>query len=243
MYQGPNSIERQCTKSPTLPLVSGVYPELSLPFPEMHELHRYLGYSRGGVPSPAVAQRVEIALAELLPHLAPRGTYGVYSVTQRTPGCMHLGGRALTGSISEFLASADRVAVFILTVGEAVSQLAAEAWRKGDSLGALMIDAIGSWAAEATADALMKRIRAQLRDDEDLTLRYSPGYCGMEIAQQQALFELANAKAVGVHLMPSLLMRPMKSISGIVGLGPKGEVAAHRAPCDYCGQVGCHMRR
>jgi len=105
------------------------------------------------------------------------------------------------------------------------------------------VDATGSWAVEAAADALMLRIRGHLGDGEELTLRYSPGYCGMEIGQQSRLFELVQADAVGVTLLPSMLMHPLKSISGLVGLASKEAVGLYRSPCVVCGRVGCPMRR
>jgi len=74
-------------------------------------------------------------------------------------------------------------------------------------------------------------------------MRYSPGYCGMDLGEQRNLFQLASAEAVGIVLGASLLMEPLKSISGIVGLGPKAEVGIHLSPCERCPLVGCHMRR
>jgi cobalamin-dependent methionine synthase I len=74
-------------------------------------------------------------------------------------------------------------------------------------------------------------------------MRYSPGYCGMDLRQQQNLFRLVPAESIGITLLPSQLMQPMKSVSGIVGLGPKELVGGNLSPCDRCPQVGCHMRR
>lgn len=171
------------------------------------------------------------------------GTYSLYAVTSRAPHSLKLGDATIAGNIGEFLAHADRIAVFVVTVGETISHLAEDAAHGGDVFAAWVMDALGSWAAEAAADALMERIQPHLRDQEALTLRYSPGYCGMDIAQQRVLFQMVRADSVGVKLLPSLLMRPLKSISGVVGLGPREAVDAYRSPCDFCPQVGCHMRR
>jgi cobalamin-dependent methionine synthase I len=65
----------------------------------------------------------------------------------------------------------------------------------------------------------------------------------MDIGQQRKLFQLVQADAVGVKLMPSLLMHPLKSITGLVGMAPKEAVSLYRSPCDLCPQAGCHMRR
>ena len=89
----------------------------------------------------------------------------------------------------------------------------------------------------------MTHIRRHLQDHEELTLRYSPGYCGMEISQQHKLFQIVQANSVCVSLLPSLLMHALKSISGIVGLAPKEIIGNYHSPCDLCPQAGCHMRR
>ncbi len=167
----------------------------------------------------------------------------MYPVAGRTAHSLKLSDTTISGNIGEYLDAAGRVAVFAVTVGEEISRLAEAAAKQGDAFSALVMDAAGSWAAEGAADALMLRIRRHLQDGEELTLRYSPGYCGMEIGQQRKLFELVQAEAVGVTLMPSMLMHPLKSISGLVGLAPKEAVSNYRSPCDLCPRTGCHMRR
>jgi cobalamin-dependent methionine synthase I len=173
----------------------------------------------------------------------PRGAFALYEITDRTAGSLAFGGAVVAGNVAEFLGTADREAVFVVTVGDAVSKLAAEARLREDALSEWIIDAFGSWAAEEAADALMERIRSHVAENEALTLRYSPGYCGMAMEQQQTLFKMVQAEAVNIRLLPSMLMYPLKSISGIVGLGPRDKVSTYRAPCDRCDRAGCHMRR
>jgi cobalamin-dependent methionine synthase I len=131
----------------------------------------------------------------------------------------------------------------MVTVGSEITWQAEARFRAGDAFAGLALDAIGSWAAEAAAEALMGHLHSQLGSGESFTLRYSPGYCGMDLGQQRMLFKLAPAGSVDISLLPSLLMQPLKSISGIVGLGPREAVGIHLSPCERCPQVGCHMRR
>jgi hypothetical protein len=209
----------------------------------MAEIYRYLGYPRGTSPGGPIAKQIKRLAKESLSCLEPRGTFSVYPVTDRKTLSLRVGQVTIHGNIGEFMEHADRVAVFVVTVGEAISRRAVRSRQGGDAFGAWVMDAFGSWAAEASAEALMERIQRHLWDDEALTLRYSPGYCGMTMPQQRKLFRLVNADSVGVKLLPSLLMQPLKSISGLVGLGPKEAVSSSRSPCDRCPQVGCHMRR
>jgi len=230
---------------PALPaaLATEVCPSLPLPPPDWAEIRRYLGYPSEATPSPPIVRKIEQIVSSAHGRLEPRGAFSLYAVSEQTSRSLGLGPAAIAGIVADFLRHARSVAVFAVTAGEPISRLSEEAARKGEVLDAWVLDALGSWAAEAAADALMERIRTHASDLEALTLRYSPGYCGMDLAQQRLLFRLVPADAVGVTLLPSLLMRPLKSVSGVVGLGPKETVCRNLSPCDSCPQVGCHMRR
>lgn len=209
----------------------------------LEELYRYLGYPARFSPSARIAACIAQVVAQARPGLQPRGVYAVYPATDQTAHSLQLGGVTISGKIGDFLQRSDRVAVFVVTVGEQISRISEAASKNGDAFSAWVMDALGSWAVESAADALMQRIRRHLHDGEELTLRYSPGYCGMSIAQQRNLFRLVQTHAVGVILTPSMLMRPLKSISGLVGLAPKEVVSQYHSPCDLCALAKCPMRR
>jgi cobalamin-dependent methionine synthase I len=207
------------------------------------EFNRHLGYPAAAAPAERMNDRIARIVAEAHAALQPRGSFAIYPVADQTAHSLTLGQTAISGAIGDYLAHARRVAVFVVTLGEEISRRAEAAAKSGDAFSAWVIDAFGSWAAEAAADALMLCLGEHLGEGEALTLRYSPGYCGMEIAQQRALFSLVQAGPLGVTLMPSMLMHPLKSISGLVGLAPRASVADHRSPCELCPRFGCSMRR
>lgn len=207
------------------------------------EIYRYLGYPPEAAPAPRIAEQIAGIIAEALKCLHPRGVYALYKVSSRTAHSLKLADTTISGNIGEYLEAAGRVAVFAVTAGEEISHLAETAAKNGDAFSSLVMDAAGSWAAEAAADALMLRVRQHLHPGEELTLRYSPGYCGMELGEQRKLFQLVQADLVGVTLMPSMLMHPLKSISGLVGLAPIEAVSRYHSPCDLCPRTGCPMRR
>jgi hypothetical protein len=222
-------------------LTSEIYLDLPVATIDPVEIYRYLGYPADAAPAPRLAEKIAGISAEALTCIRPRGAYSVHKVAGRATHSLKLGNTTISGNIGEYLNDASRVAVFAVTVGEEISHLATS--KEGDAFAAWVVDATGSWAVESAADALMLRIRHHLQDGEELTLRYSPGYCGMEIGQQSGLFELVRAEAIGVTLMPSMLMHPLKSISGLVGLAPKAAVSQYHSPCDLCKRTDCPMRR
>jgi len=222
--------------------VTRVFPTLELAR-DPAALTRLLGYPAGTAPEPRLAAELERRRDQALAALAPRGVLATYPVGEATSRSLALGEVTITGRVAEFLAGVERVVIFVVTVGPAVSHLATAACREGDALGGFVLDACGSWAAEAAADALVEGLRAEVGGDVGLTPRFSPGYCGMALDQQRALFQLVEAGAIGVTLSESCLMQPEKSVSGLVGIGPRELAAVRRPPCAICPEAGCHMRR
>jgi len=238
----PRNHPREAAASAEPPLAGETIASLPIAL-QAGDILRSVGYPAGVAPPPRIVRSVEEALAEAGPWLQPRGTYSLYAVTVQTKHTLQIGGATIAGEISEYLRGARRVAVFMVTAGIEITRRAGLASQRGDAFAGLVLDAIGSWAAENAAEALLARLAGHLLPGESFTLRYSPGYCGMNLDQQRVLFELAPAGAAGITLLPSLLMQPLKSISGIVGLGPEEVVGVHLSPCERCPQVGCHMRR
>jgi cobalamin-dependent methionine synthase I len=220
-----------------------ICPELSVAAIDPVEIYRFLGYPQAVTPAPRMADHIAQIVTEAQPCLRPRGAYAVYAVSSQTAHSLQLADTIISGKIGEYLKQADRIADFAVTVGKEISHLSESAAKNGDTFSAWVMDTLGSWAVERAADAMMLHIRRHLHEGQELTLRYSPGYCGIDIRQQRKLFHLVPANCVGVTLMPSMLMHPLKSISGLVGLAPKEAVSRYRSPCDFCPRTGCHMRR
>jgi hypothetical protein len=60
------------------------------------------------------------------------------------------------------------------------------------------------------------------------------------VADQHKLFSFFPANCCGISLTDSALMHPIKSVSGIIGLGK--EVKFREYTCDLCSQVECFHR-
>lgn len=231
------------TTSPAVPVAAATFDTLPVPT-DRGEILRYLGYPAGVVPDRRVAARIDEILAAAPAALRPRGTYAVYEPSARDRRSLTFSpGLAVKGAVADFLRPARRFAVFLVTAGPEISRRVDAAWNVNDALAALVWDAVGSHGAEGAADALAADLRARIGPDEALTLRYSPGYCGMDLAQQQVLFALIDPKPVGVTLLPTLIMDPIKSVSGIYGIGPADAVETSGSPCARCAMQDCRMRR
>jgi hypothetical protein len=208
------------------------------------EVMRYLGYPAGAKAHAEIAARVEQTLRDARAAQRPRGTYSLYRIADLQKRSIGLdGGARFTGPVGEFLGGSTRIAAFLATAGPEVVAMAEDAFRARDTIGGLVCHALGAALVEAVVDCLVADLRDRIAPGEELTLRYSPGYCGISLAQQRTLFTLVDAGSIGVELLPSLIMKPLKSVSGMIGIGPKEAVTAYGNPCDRCPMVDCAMRR
>lgn len=146
--------------------------------------------------------------------------------------------------LADLLEKCSSVAVFVATVGERLETTARKLAAEEDLIGSYIMDAIGSAAVEQVVEHVQKVV-GRLARSQGLTAsrRLSPGHCDWDIRQQRALFELADAKLVGVRLSELGLMVPRKSVSGLIGLGPAEFNVASYNPCTLCTKYACIGRR
>jgi hypothetical protein len=140
------------------------------------------------------------------------------------------------------LHGSEAYALFIATAGVAYEAYQHRLTEEGDMVRVFIADALGSVIAEKCADQMEKA----LQDNIDKlgwkhTNRFSPGYCGWHVSQQQFLFPLFDGHTCGVRLTDSSLMVPIKSVSGIMGVGR--EVRKLDYTCGLCTFEKCYKRK
>jgi cobalamin-dependent methionine synthase I len=125
--------------------------------------------------------------------------------------------------IEAVVARADALALFVATVGAAVTDRIRDLLAHDEPALAAMLDAVASAAADGLTAKLADRFRESSSGSsagDRATLGYSPGYCGWHVSGQRALFAYLGAGAIGVSLNDSCLMHPLKSVSGVLAAGP-----------------------
>jgi len=142
---------------------------------------------------------------------------------------------------------ADNLALFAVTIGEQVSQKINELFNINEFAKGSMLDAVASVGIDKTGDIMEKHFLDLLRKEEKLTpstgiLRYSPGYCGWHISGQKKLFEFLHPEDIGITLLESYLMKPLKSISGIIVAGNR-EIHIFKDTFPFCKQCKTHSCR
>lgn len=114
---------------------------------------------------------------------------------------------------------------------------------EGDMVKVFIADAVGSVIAEKAADRMEESLEELLAPYAwSHTNRFSPGYCGWHVSEQRDLFSLFPVeKPCGVSLTSSSLMVPIKSVSGVIGLGEN--VRKIEYTCGLCDFKQCYKRR
>lgn len=136
------------------------------------------------------------------------------------------------------LKQAEQMAVFCCTAGCWFDDYAQKAFAENDMLRGYITDVAGSILVEAGMDLLHKEIMVMAeKENLHITNRYSPGYCNWPVSEQQKLFKLLPEKFCGISLNESSLMKPVKSVSGFIGIGSRVKFDSYT--CSFCDMQNC----
>ena len=143
--------------------------------------------------------------------------------------------------ITSFLKGSEYVALFTCTAGYEVEKWSNIYKEEGDLVMSYVIDATGSLLVEGAMDIVYDKLKVLTAfNDLSITNRYSPGYCEWQVADQQKLFTFLPNDFCNISLSESSLMSPIKSVSGIVGIGKY--VILRGYICDSCNSKDCVYR-
>ena len=196
------------------------------------DLYEQMGY-RDAEPDPATMAETRAVVGDVRRWLRPRFCY---FVTRELP-TFDMG-----RIIQRQLRGSEAYALFVCTSGTEFEQYQQRLMREGDMVHVFIADALGSVIAEKTADLMEQHLQQSIdKLHWHHTNRFSPGYCGWHVREQQQLFPLFGGHTCGITLTDSSLMVPIKSVSGIIGVGEK--VRRLDYTCGLCDFEKCYKRR
>lgn len=196
---------------------------------EKKEILRLLGHtSKSG----SIKKSIIITIQEMIEIsselIKPKGIYAIKGSEELPAECL--------------FDSAEKVAFCICTIGGRLEKKAKSLSRKGELGKAVILDAIGSVAAESVAEYINQVIKDKARRENLYCgTRFSPGYGGWELEGQKLLFNLLPADKIGISLNRSFMMIPRKSVSFAVNISRK-PFKDKKTPCEICGLKECRFK-
>lgn len=212
--------------------------ELNIECSELLEMLQVTDFSPH---NPVVSEATEV-FDKLYEIANIRGGYVVYDniVLDKEKGVINIKDKQLypQPQVCGYMKGAEMLAVFVCTAGEGFTEIAKGYNKEGEYLKGFIADTMGSLTVEKAMNLIQERIeREYLSYGLKITNRYSPGYCFWEVNDQQQLFSLLPNNPCNINLSNSCLMTPIKSVSGIIGIGK--DVKKRGYACSKCTNKNC----
>ena len=197
---------------------------------DVNEVKRYAGLK--GASDDKLDSLVLRAINEVLDTVEPRYVYKVLSV--KTNGdTVDAGGLIMKSKdLSKLLKDKESTVLICTTLGYEIDRKIS-AYSLTEPAYAICLDAAATAAIEQVTDNAQKEI---FGDGGEKLGRFSAGYGDLDISYQADIVRVLNAsKLIGVSVMRSYLLTPMKSVTAFV------DVKCHS--CEDCKLKDCIARK
>jgi hypothetical protein len=211
---------------------------------DKNSIEKIMGFEQGNspLPFPELISNV-LEKAKDLPNI--RGEYELFEPVRFSRGkdritiCEKV--LNIKEKIGTELAGITSAAIFLSTAGPEIQEWSEDLLNQGDPTTSYIVDVLGSEIAEAVAEIIHDRVEAEMNEKGlSVTTRFSPGYCEWNVEDQHVIFSLLKENFCNIQLTESALMVPVKSVSGIIGIGQ--QVRKRRSACNACDRLDCVYR-
>ncbi len=148
------------------------------------------------------------------------------------------------GRLGASLRNAKSILVGIATIGPGLDETIREMNQTGDYPMAYFLDRIGVAALEQVTTAVCSVAeKAALLKNWGVSPFLSPGaHSAWALKDQKKLFGLVPTGGIGVRLNASQMMMPLKSVSGMIAMGPEFTSGSTGSLCTACSHAtACNM--
>ncbi|MCU0378688.1 MAG: methionine synthase [Bacteroidales bacterium] len=213
--------------------------------PGVEALERTMGYRPGTAPEPVTLLINELT-EELLPLVGIKAEYRLFTEISLLSEQRKIQVEDVIFNVKPIIYSqikkAEEIALFTCTAGPEIGAMSHHSMKNGDLLRGYIYDVIGSEVVETAADRMQYELKERMAMlGKKITNRFSPGYCGWDVAEQHKLFSFFKDNFCGITLTESALMNPVKSVSGIIGIGSDVRYSPYQ--CKLCDDKNCLYRR
>lgn len=187
---------------------------------------------------PEILQHIEDAINYVLKNklISAKFMYEIYPIqfsdntVKIVDHGVHFKGKSL-----KVMSMAEEVAVVICTAGEKIDNLIKEKLENKETYKALLFDGIGSAVVDGVSHEAC-RIIANYAGNKGFqsSSPVSPGMPGMDIAEMRKIFKLVDAQKIGVTLTEAGVLRPVKSVGMLIGIGKNMRQFTQEQMCRIC---------
>ncbi len=210
--------------------------------PDIDEALRYLG--AGAHPPEELRQQAAAAAEEVAAQVQPRYTYKIFPLVRENGGFLLDGTDILLSghTAGRMLEQCEQAVLLACTLGTKFDAMVRSTQAR-DMARAVILDACGNALVEQSCDEAERDIAARF-PGLYLTDRFSPGYGDLPLSLQPGICAVLDTqRRVGIHVTPSFLMNPSKSVTAVIGLSDKPQMARIRG-CAWCSMRDtCTLRK
>jgi hypothetical protein len=139
------------------------------------------------------------------------------------------------GPVAAVVGGADDLVVAICTVGSRITERIDAYSREKDLFRSMLLSDLASYAVDLVRQEFCELVEEEAEDKGlHVSTPLSPGESEWSVREQGTIFSLLDAGQIGVTLTPSMVMRPLKSLSLIMGIGSRPMGSEGGTNCDFC---------
>ena len=205
------------------------------------DIEKLMGFENGEVPEP-FPEYIHEGLKQTPQHCQIKGGFKIFKSVRvdKATQSIQVENQFFSPAkiVTTQLKNATAIALFVCTAGEGLSAHSQQLATEGETLLSYVFDVIGSLTVDKAMDKIENALKQEIKTEGlHISDRYSPGYCDWSVADQQKLFALLPTQFCGIALAESMLMSPIKSVSGIIGIGPNLKQVGYQ--CNWCSDMNC----
>lgn len=185
-------------------------------------VYSLLGYKKERTKlSQKMADRIDSAFFEAEKQIETTGAYIIRRIKNKEERVTFFASEMIIEgqSVKNLLINSFAVIFMAVTIGSGLEKLADFYTKEKQFENALVLDTIGSEAAEASADALNSFFQTQARQaKQTLTRRFSPGYGDLPLSFQKVIFDELFLDKLGLSIDRKFILFPRKTVTALIGV-------------------------
>ncbi len=217
--------------------------------PELKDVLETQGIPPQREPSPEVDALLGKAMEMFVQFARPRAVISSISIPEFADVYRGEGLNPEATPLEDIFVKSEFLALFAVTIGQKITDGIDELFQLNEFALGSMLDSVASAGTDRAAGLVERRFSDLISGEQKISpnrvvMRFSPGYCGWHMSGQRKLFGYLHPEEIGIELLDSYLMKPLKSISGVLVAGDQDIFRFQDSYpfCSECSSRDCRER-